>query len=91
VKTTAVESAVLVVHAPLPMALYSAEHHLVVGRAARFIQMDDTVIQQAAVIPVVWRNGVDPAGARLHGIELAGWSDPLIPPWKLDPRWAEAG
>jgi peptide/nickel transport system substrate-binding protein len=51
-----------------------------VKRAAQFIRMNDITIQQVAVIPVLWRNGVGGAGARLRGMELTGWDSTL---WRL--------
>ena len=38
-----------------------------VKRAALFIQMNDLVIQNVVVIPVLWRNGVAVAATRLQG------------------------
>src|SRR4029450_5268229 len=44
-----------------------------VKRAAHFIKMNDLVIQNVVVIPVLWRNGVAVAGTKLRGLELSGW------------------
>jgi len=41
-----------------------------VKRAALFIRMNDLVIADVVVIPVLWRNGVGAAAARLQGMEL---------------------
>ncbi len=57
-----------------------------VKRAAHFIRMNDIVIQHVAVIPVLWRNGVGAAGARLRGMELSGWDSTL---WRLS-HWHKA-
>ena len=54
-----------------------------VKRAAQFIRMNDLVIQNVVVIPVLWRNGVAVAGAKLRGIDLSGWDTNL---WRL-PYW----
>ena len=42
-----------------------------VKRAALFIRMNDMVIQNVVVIPVLWRNGVGRGG---HG--CAAWTSP---------------
>jgi peptide/nickel transport system substrate-binding protein len=57
-----------------------------VKRAAQFIRMNDLVIQNDVVIPVLWRNGVATAGARLRGMDLTGWDSNL---WRL-PYWHKA-
>jgi len=51
-----------------------------VKRAALFFRMNDLVIQNVVVIPVLWRNGVAAAQARLRGMELSGWDVTL---WRL--------
>jgi peptide/nickel transport system substrate-binding protein len=57
-----------------------------VKRAALFIRMNDLVIANVAVIPVLWRNGVGAANTRLHGMELNGWDTAM---WRL-PYWYKA-
>ncbi len=57
-----------------------------VKRAALFIRMNDLVIANVAVIPVLWRNGVGAANTRLHGMELNGWDTTM---WRL-PYWYKA-
>ena len=57
-----------------------------VKRAALFIRMNDLVIANVAVIPVLWRNGVGAANSRLHGMELNGWDTTM---WRL-PYWYKA-
>jgi len=57
-----------------------------VKRAAHFIRMNDLVIQNNVVIPVLWRNGVAVAGSRLRGIDLSGWDSNV---WRL-PYWHRA-
>ncbi|MGH7388581.1 MAG: peptide ABC transporter substrate-binding protein [Candidatus Rokuibacteriota bacterium] len=54
-----------------------------VKRAAMFVKMNDLVIQNNVVIPVLWRNGVAVAGARLRGMDLTGWDTNM---WRL-PYW----
>ena len=54
-----------------------------VKRAAQFIRMNDMVIQNGVVIPVIWRNGQAAAASRLRGIDLSGWDSNL---WRL-PYW----
>ena len=57
-----------------------------VKRAALFIRMNDLVIQNVVVIPVLWRNGVSAAGTRLRGMDLNGWDSTF---WRL-PHWHRA-
>jgi len=54
-----------------------------VKRAALFIRMNDIVIQNVVVIPVLWRNGVSGAANALHGMDLTGWDSTF---WRL-PYW----
>jgi hypothetical protein len=53
-------------------------------RAARLARergkMNDLVIQNVVVIPVLWRNGVSASSARLRGMDLTGWDSTL---WRL--------
>ena len=51
-----------------------------VKRAATFIRMNDLLIENVVVIPIVWRNGVGAATARLRGMALSGWDSTL---WNL--------
>ena len=57
-----------------------------VKRAALFIRMNDLVIQNGVVIPVLWRNGVAVAATKLRGLDLSGWDTYL---WRL-PYWYKA-
>ena len=57
-----------------------------VKRAAMFIRMNDLLIQNVVVIPIVWRNGVGAATARLRGMVLSGWDSTL---WNLA-NWHKA-
>ena len=51
-----------------------------VKRAALFIKMNDVVIQNVVVIPVLWRNGVSGAVTALQGMDLTGWDSNF---WRL--------
>jgi peptide/nickel transport system substrate-binding protein len=51
-----------------------------VKRAGMFIRMNDLVVQHTAVIPVLWRNGVGAATARLRGMAFSGWDSNM---WNL--------
>jgi peptide/nickel transport system substrate-binding protein len=51
-----------------------------VKRAALFIQMNDLLIADVVVIPIVWRNGVSAVNHKLHGMELTSWDSNL---WDL--------
>ncbi len=44
------------------------------------MEMNDLVIQNVVVIPVLWRNGVSASSARLRGMDLLGWDSSL---WRL--------
>jgi peptide/nickel transport system substrate-binding protein len=58
-----------------------------VKRAALFIKMNDIVIANVVVIPVLWRNGVSGAANVLHGMDLTGWDSTF---WRL-PYWYKQG
>ncbi|MBI2528080.1 MAG: peptide ABC transporter substrate-binding protein [Candidatus Rokubacteria bacterium] len=58
-----------------------------VKRAALFVRMNDIVIQQAAVIPILWRNGVSASATRLKGMDLTGWDSAF---WRLAHWYREA-
>ena len=51
-----------------------------VKRAAYFIKMNDIIIQNVVVIPIIWRNVVAGASSRLKGTEISGWDSNL---WHL--------
>ncbi len=51
-----------------------------VKRAALFIKMNDLVIQNVVVIPIIWRYAVAGASNRLKGTEISGWDSNL---WHL--------
>jgi peptide/nickel transport system substrate-binding protein len=48
-----------------------------VKRAALFIKMNDMVIQNVVVVPVVWRNKVQAVSSRLRGHEITGWDNDM--------------
>jgi len=54
-----------------------------VKRAGFFIRMNDILIQNVVVIPVLWRNGVSSSMTRLRGMDLNGWDSTF---WRL-PYW----
>jgi peptide/nickel transport system substrate-binding protein len=54
-----------------------------VKRAALFIKMNDLVIQNVVVIPVLWRNGASASALNLRGMDLTGWDSTF---WHL-PYW----
>jgi peptide/nickel transport system substrate-binding protein len=58
-----------------------------VKRAALFIRMNDLIIQNVVVIPVLWRNGASAAAANLRGMDLSGWESTY---WRL-PYWTRQG
>ncbi len=58
-----------------------------IKRATQFIRMNDLVIQNGVVIPILWRNGVGAAAARLQGMELTGWDSSF---WRLS-HWHKQG
>jgi peptide/nickel transport system substrate-binding protein len=58
-----------------------------VKRAALFIKMNDLVIQNVVVIPVLWRTGVSASALNLRGMDLTGWDSSF---WHL-PFWHRQG
>ena len=57
-----------------------------VKRAAIFIKMNDLLIQQVVIIPVLWRNGVSGSSLKLQGMDISGWETAF---WRL-PYWYKA-
>ncbi|HYY16114.1 MAG TPA: peptide ABC transporter substrate-binding protein, partial [Gammaproteobacteria bacterium] len=51
-----------------------------IKRAALFIQMNDLLIEDVVVIPLVWRSGVSAVSHKLRGMELTTWDSNL---WDL--------
>jgi peptide/nickel transport system substrate-binding protein len=65
----------------------SAENEMdPVKRAAKFIRMNDLLIENVVVIPIVWRKRVNAASTRLRGTALSGWDSSL---WNLA-NWHKA-
>ncbi|MGH7354209.1 MAG: peptide ABC transporter substrate-binding protein [Candidatus Rokuibacteriota bacterium] len=54
-----------------------------VKRAAMFVRLNDLLIQNVVVIPVLWRNGVSTSATWLRGMDLSGWDTTF---WRL-PYW----
>jgi peptide/nickel transport system substrate-binding protein len=55
-------------------------------RAALFIKMNDLVVQNVVVIPVLWRNDATAVSARLRGVEISPWESNLwnIAQWRME-------
>ncbi len=58
-----------------------------VKRAALIIRMNDLLIEDVVLIPVIWRNGVRAVSHKLHGIELSDWDSDF---WDLAYWYREA-
>ena len=58
-----------------------------VKRAALIIRMNDLLIEDVVLIPVVWRNGVRAMSHKLHGMELSDWDSDF---WDLAYWYREA-
>ena len=58
-----------------------------VKRAALFIKMNDLVIQNIVVVPVVWRARVAAISARLRDAGQSGWDSDF---WNLANWWKQA-
>ncbi|HUF91115.1 MAG TPA: peptide ABC transporter substrate-binding protein [Candidatus Limnocylindria bacterium] len=58
-----------------------------VKRAALFIKMNDLVIQDVVVIPVLWRSVISAVSNRLHNTEVSGWDSNL---WNIA-NWTREG
>jgi peptide/nickel transport system substrate-binding protein len=57
-----------------------------VRRAALFIRMNDLVIREGVVIPVLWRNEATAVSSRLRGVEISPWESNLwnVAQWRLE-------
>jgi peptide/nickel transport system substrate-binding protein len=57
-----------------------------VRRAALFIRMNDLVIRESVVIPIVWRNESTAVSSRLRGVEISPWESNLwnIAHWRTE-------
>ena len=51
-----------------------------IKRAALFIRMNDLIVQQAVVVPIVWRGQVAAVSHRLKDVVLSGWAPDF---WRL--------
>jgi peptide/nickel transport system substrate-binding protein len=58
-----------------------------VKRATHFVRMNDLVIQNTVVIPVLWRMVVSAISNRLKGTDISGWDSNF---WRL-PFWHREG
>jgi peptide/nickel transport system substrate-binding protein len=58
-----------------------------VKRAALIIRMNDILIEDVVIIPVIWRNGVRALSHRLYGMELSDWDSDF---WDLAYWYREA-
>jgi peptide/nickel transport system substrate-binding protein len=48
-----------------------------VKRAAMFVRMNDLLIQNVVVIPVLWRNKVTAVSLKLRDLDISGWDSDL--------------
>jgi peptide/nickel transport system substrate-binding protein len=57
-----------------------------VRRVALFIRMNDLVIREGVVIPIVWRNEATAVSSRLRGVEISPWESNLwnIAHWRSE-------
>jgi peptide/nickel transport system substrate-binding protein len=58
-----------------------------VKRAALIVRMNDILIDDVVIIPVIWRNGVRAVSHKLHGMELSDWDSDF---WDLAYWYREA-
>jgi peptide/nickel transport system substrate-binding protein len=58
-----------------------------VKRAAIFIKINDLVIQNVVMIPIIWRNVVAGASNKLKGTDISGWDSNL---WHLSYWYRES-
>jgi peptide/nickel transport system substrate-binding protein len=58
-----------------------------VKRATMFIRMNDLLIEDVVVIPIIWRKGVAAVSHKLRGLELGPWSRNL---WNVAYWYREA-
>jgi peptide/nickel transport system substrate-binding protein len=58
-----------------------------VKRAALFIKMNDLVIENVVVIPVLWRSVISAVSNRLKNTAITGWDSNL---WNLA-NWTREG
>ncbi|HKZ04882.1 MAG TPA: peptide ABC transporter substrate-binding protein, partial [Methylomirabilota bacterium] len=55
-------------------------------RAALFIRMNDLVIREGVVIPILWRNEATAVSSRLRGVEISPWESNLwnVAHWRME-------
>jgi peptide/nickel transport system substrate-binding protein len=58
-----------------------------VKRATLIIRMNDMLIEDIVLIPVIWRNGVRAMSQKLQGVELSDWDSDF---WALAYWYREA-
>jgi peptide/nickel transport system substrate-binding protein len=58
-----------------------------VKRAALFIRMNDLLVREVVVIPIVWRHRAQGVSSKLRSAEVSGWDSTL---WGLA-RWYREG
>ncbi len=58
-----------------------------VKRAGYFIRMNDLVIQNVVVVPLLWRSNASAVSNRLRGTEISGWDSNF---WSLAHWYKEA-
>jgi hypothetical protein len=49
--------------------------------------MNDMLINEGVVVPIVWRNGVSTVSNKLHGMDITTWDSNL---WRLSHWYREA-
>jgi peptide/nickel transport system substrate-binding protein len=58
-----------------------------VKRATLIIRMNDLLVEDVVLIPVIWRNGVRAVNHKLHGVALSDWDSDF---WDLASWYREA-
>jgi peptide/nickel transport system substrate-binding protein len=58
-----------------------------VKRAGLFIRMNDLVIQNGVVVPILWRSNVSAVAGKLRGAETSAWDSDM---WRLGHWYREA-
>ena len=58
-----------------------------VKRAALFVRMNDLLIQNVVVIPLIWRHRAQAVSHKLKGTEVSGWDSTV---WHLASWYREA-
>jgi peptide/nickel transport system substrate-binding protein len=55
-------------------------------RAALFIRMNDLVIREGVIIPILWRNEATAVSSRLRGVEISPWESNLwnVAHWRME-------